>query len=329
MRLDQPWLVLHNLWPRQPKRATLAQESRSVIAFPAGTSCGNIPEWGQHSFNRTMPCIIISVHTFRGTWAQPNDDPGAPFKHWSDIFSNIPSCEIPRPGMLIAWKLGHLSLVRCTNDWNKHYSGRNLNMRNAPPTAVVHFSVYSVTVGFCKAHWFAIEVHMNGRCTTRTRIHLKLTLKYNIPKIDEWSSLQPSSPSTISSSERSFWRDSPNWNDSILKLSSPHRRCWCIHVSVCWLNDWACWKSCADQKGCYGIHCSEYLRCLLFNPVALPYALPPLWSTPTCCQWAFILVGSWVHVRSGFWGSSVWSTGACSGGGVQRTLYIISRSSVD
>jgi len=28
---------------------------------------------------------------------------------------------------------------------------------------------------------------------------------------------------------------------------------------------------------------SQYLRCLLFNPVALPFAFPPAFSTPTTC----------------------------------------------
>jgi len=53
-------------------------------------------------------------------------------------------------------------------------------------------------------------------------------------------------PSPKSSLEKSFRRASADWNDSVLMLSSPRLRCWSIHVFVCWLNDWAWWKSCAD-----------------------------------------------------------------------------------
>jgi len=115
----------------------------------------------------------------------------------------------------------------------------------------------------------------NGRCAKRNCIHLKISLWYNVPNMCEWSSIQLSLPSPELSLEWSIRRASADCNDSMLKLSSPRRRCWSIHIFVCWLNDWACWKWCADWKGCHGFHCSEYLRCLLYNPVALPYAFPP------------------------------------------------------
>jgi len=131
----------------------------------------------------------------------------------------------------------------------------------------------------------------------------------------KWCSIQLGLPSAISSWERSFRAASADWNDSMLKLSSPHLSCWSIHVFVCWVNDWACWKLYADWIGCHGFHCSEYLRCLLYNPVALTYAFPPVCSTPTTCLWALVLVGSGVQVRSGLWGSIVSSSGVSSGGG--------------
>jgi len=115
----------------------------------------------------------------------------------------------------------------------------------------------------------------NGRCAKRNCIHLKISLWYNVPNMCEWSSIQLLLLSPELSLEWSFRRASADCNDSMLKLSSPRRRCWSIHIFVCWLNDWACWKWCADWKGCHGFHCSEYLRCLLYNPVALPYAFPP------------------------------------------------------
>jgi len=136
----------------------------------------------------------------------------------------------------------------------------------------------------------------------------------------KWLSIQRLLPSAKSSIERSFCRASTYSNDSILKLSRPHLRCWSIHVFVCWLNDWTCWMSCADWKGCHGFRCSEYLQCLLYNPVALPYAFPPAFSTPTTCLWALVFVGSGVRVRSGFWGSIVSLSGVFSGGGAWVTL---------
>jgi len=123
-------------------------------------------------------------------------------------------------------------------------------------------------------------------------------------------------------------RASADWNDLILMLSSPRLRCWSMHIFVCWLNDWACWKSCADWKGYHGFHCSEYLRCLLYNPVALPYAFPPVFSTATSCLWAFVVIGSGVQVRSGFWESKVSSSGVSSGGSAPGALSVV-RSLVD
>ena len=59
---------------------------------------------------------------------------------------------------------------------------------------------------------------------------------------------------------------------------------------------------------------------MLYNPVALPYAFPPAFSTPTTCLCALVFVGSGVQVRSGFWGSIVSSSRVCSGGGALGTL---------
>jgi len=120
----------------------------------------------------------------------------------------------------------------------------------------------------------------------------------------EWSSIQQSLPSPKSSLGPSFHRASPDSNDSMLKLSIPHLSCWWFHVLVCWLNDWSWWMSCADWNGFHGFHCSEYWRCLFYNPVVLPNAFPAAFSTPTTCLWALVFVKSGVQVRSGFWGLS-------------------------
>jgi len=136
----------------------------------------------------------------------------------------------------------------------------------------------------------------------------------------EWSSIQLSLPSPKSSLERSFRRASADWNHAVLELSSPCLRCWCIHIFVSWLHDWPGWKLCADWTGCHGFHCSEYLWCLLYNPVALPYAFPPTFSNPTTCLWPLVFVGSKVQVRSGSWGSIVSLSGVSSGGAAPGTL---------
>jgi len=60
--------------------------------------------------------------------------------------------------------------------------------------------------------------------------------------------------------------------------------CWSIRVFICRLKDYIYWKSSVNWYGCHGIYCSEYLQCLLYNPVALPDAFPlpyPLWLPPS------------------------------------------------
>jgi len=146
--------------------------------------------------------------------------------------------------------------------------------------------------------------------------------------ICEQFSIQLSSRSPKSSWQRNFGMASADWTDLILKLSSPHLGCWSIQLFVCWLNDWACWMSCADWNGFHEFHCSEYLRCVLYNPVTVPSAVPPALSTPTTCLRAFVFVRSGVHVRLGFWGSIVSSFGVSLGGGAPGTLSMV-RSWVD
>jgi len=104
-----------------------------------------------------MPCIVHIFGSFRGTWKQPNENPGALFWCTADIFWNITYREIQRPGMLVARKIGQVSLVGCTNDWHKCRSGRKLILHIPPPVASVHHTVYSVTFRVCEAYWFKIQ----------------------------------------------------------------------------------------------------------------------------------------------------------------------------
>ena len=77
----------------------------------------------------------------------------------ADIFLNITNREIPQPGMLIAKKIGQVSLVGCTNYLHNRCSGRKLIMRIPPPVAGILLTVYLATFRVCKAHWFKVEVH--------------------------------------------------------------------------------------------------------------------------------------------------------------------------
>jgi len=112
--------------------------------------------------------------------------------------------------------------------------------------------------------------------------------KYNVPKIADWSWIQLWSPILKLSSDRCFRRVSVRWNDFILQLSSPRLTCQDIHILVWWLYDSTCCKLCADQNKYHGLHCSEYLQFLLYNPVALPYAVPPVFSIPTTSLWTVV-----------------------------------------
>jgi len=118
-----------------------------------------MPEWGQHCSNHGMPCLVSIFGTFRATWDQPNEDPAAPFRYPPDIISNITNREIHQPGILIARKIGQVSLVGCTNDWHTCCPGRKLILRIPPPIAGAHLAVCSATFRVCKALLFKIEVH--------------------------------------------------------------------------------------------------------------------------------------------------------------------------
>jgi len=140
--------------PGSQKRITLLLESISTIPFQSRTSYVKIPEWGHHCSNRRMPCHICIFDTFWGTSNQPNENPGALHRCTADIFLNITNGEIQQPGMLIAWKTGQVSLVRCTNDRHNRRSGRKMILPIAPVVVHVHLGVYSVTFPVCERHRF-------------------------------------------------------------------------------------------------------------------------------------------------------------------------------
>ena len=146
--------------PGSQKRITLSLESICTIPFQAGASDVKMPQLRQHCSNRGMPCLVNVFGTFRGTWDQPDKNPGALFWRTADIFSNIANREIQRPGMLIARKIGQVSLVGCTNDGHNRCSGRKLILCIPPPIARVHLAVDSTTLRVSEAHRFKIEVRL-------------------------------------------------------------------------------------------------------------------------------------------------------------------------
>jgi hypothetical protein len=63
--------------------------------------------------------------------------------------------------MLIARKIGQVSLVGCTYDWHNRRSERKLILCIPPPIARVHLAVDSMTLRVSEAHRFKIEVLLN------------------------------------------------------------------------------------------------------------------------------------------------------------------------
>jgi len=112
--------------PGSQTRVTLSLESICTIPFQAGASDVKMAQLRKHTSNCGMPCLVNVFGTFRGTWDQPDKNPGALFGCMADIILNITDREIQQPGLLIARKIGQVSLVRCTFDWHDHRSGRKL-----------------------------------------------------------------------------------------------------------------------------------------------------------------------------------------------------------
>jgi len=154
-KYDLFWII-HD--PGCQKRITLSLESIIKIPFEAGTGYVKIPEWRQHGTNRRMPCLVSILGTFWGTWNQPNDSAGAICRCMTDILSNIATCEIQRPGMVIAQRIGQVSLVGCTNEWHDCHSGRKLILLVPPPISCVRLAEYSAIFPVCEVHRFKIEV---------------------------------------------------------------------------------------------------------------------------------------------------------------------------
>jgi len=155
--LDLLWIIPDG---GRQTRITSSLEYIGKIPFQARAGDVKIPELGQHCSNRGKPCIICIFGTFQGTGDQPKKNPGTLSRCTADIFSNITDRDSQRPGMPIAWKIGPVRLVGCTNDWHNSLCGRKLILRIPPPVAGVDLTVYSVTLRVGEVHRFKIQVRL-------------------------------------------------------------------------------------------------------------------------------------------------------------------------
>ena len=162
--------------PGSQKRITLSLQSISTIPFEARASDVKIPGCGQHCSNRGMPCLVCIFGTFQCTGDQPNKNPGALFRCTADIFWNITDREIQPPGMLVAWMICQVGLVRCTNDSHNDHFGRKMMLRIPLPIAHVHLAIYFAPFWVHKAHQFTIEVSLKWKLGQNDPIQFEISL---------------------------------------------------------------------------------------------------------------------------------------------------------
>jgi len=164
--------------PGRQKKITSSLESISKIPFQVGTRYGNILECGQDFSNRGNPCLVFITGTFQGTWNHPNENPDALLRCTVDIILHITNGKMQRPGILIAWRIGHLSLIGCPNECHNRWSGRTLILHIPPPFTGVHLSVYLATSWVCEEHWYRIDVRLK-----RDMCWKKLNLFETVPVV--------------------------------------------------------------------------------------------------------------------------------------------------
>jgi len=175
--------------------------------------------------------------------------------------------------MLVDWIFGQVGLEAYAMDWYNPHLRRMLMCNIAPPIINDHLSEYSATIKVWKANTFKIEMHL-----TREIYYWKLYTIGNILVVLCSKDMRTIFNSTIISQLEMeprvhHFQSFTDSHNSTSKLSSPYPCCWYMHVFMCYLNGWACWKFSADWNGCHGLHCSGCWPCILPNTVALPYAL--------------------------------------------------------
>jgi len=165
----QAWAIWHLsnddlFWiipdPGSQQRVTLLRESICKILFHARASDVKMPKLRKHSSNCGMPCFMNVFRTVQGTWDLADHNQGILFRCAAHIFLNITNCEMQPPDMLIARKIGHVSLVGCTYNWYNCRFSRKWILCIPPPIACVDPAVDLRTLRVSVVHCFKIEVHL-------------------------------------------------------------------------------------------------------------------------------------------------------------------------
>jgi len=142
--------------PGSQMRVKLSLESICTIAFQARASDVKTSQLGQHSSNRGRPCLVNVFGSFWGTCDQPDKKLEALSWCTADTFSNITNCDIQLPGILMAQKIGQVSLIGCTYDWHDRRSASNFIFGIPPQITSVHLTVDSTILRVSEAHRFKI-----------------------------------------------------------------------------------------------------------------------------------------------------------------------------
>jgi len=138
--------------------------------------------------------------------------------------------------------------------------------------------------------WFSVSAMYTGsysryvsytKCGKWNCTQSIISWNYNFRKIHASTSSHLSVVNPKLTSVGSFHLVQPNMKNSILKLSSPHRRCGSNLTVVPWTNYSTCLKLYGEWNWHHRFHSSEYLWYLLYNSVALWYTAPPLLSSTT------------------------------------------------
>jgi len=143
--------------PGNQQRVTWSKKSLSSMSFQAGASYVMIPEWGQHSSNQVIPCLIVVCSIFFKTGDQPNANTDTFIMILVCNISDFANCVIEWTGILIEWKNGHVGFVRHTHDLYNHLTGSKLILSIPPPIINMHFTWYLVTSWVSEVHWIKIE----------------------------------------------------------------------------------------------------------------------------------------------------------------------------
>jgi len=156
MRIEQSWLALDNPRPRQPKDGNI------VAGIHLHNPISSWGQWCQDAWVETAQFQPWNAMPHQYFWHLSGDMGSAregfrcAFWFTANIFLNITNCEIQWPAMLIAQRIGQVSLVGCTNDWHNGHSSRKLILWIPPPIASVNLAVDLMTLRVSEAHWFKI-----------------------------------------------------------------------------------------------------------------------------------------------------------------------------